>query len=293
MSVAIRAFQGKFGRIALLDMDRPLVTHAHSQCHVLIKAGGEDTYFSVQDKTVPLTDDNIVLINSWEPHAYMHRPNAPRTIILGLYIESAWLIDIEKAFITSGTPGFFPMSGVAMSPAVRSLSSTLAAEMFYGAELAGPELEERLFNLMIAVIESFSQWRAFNLRGCATLRAIPDHRIRRAISYIKANIGADLDTDTLAAQACLSRAHFFKLFQESTNVTPIVYANVLRMEAAIQRVAQMEDSLTHVSETLGFSAPSHFTRFFHQHIGATPSQYRKVVDVLAQSSATIKNQTQR
>lgn len=63
----------------------------------------------------------------------------------------------------------------------------------------------------------------------------------------------------------------------------IVYANVLRMEAAIQRVAQMEDSLAHVSETLGFSAPSHFTRFFHQHLGATPSQYRKVVDVLAQS----------
>jgi AraC-like DNA-binding protein len=293
MSVAIRAFQGKFGRIALLDMDRPLVTHAHSQCHVLIKAGGEDTCFSVQDKTVPLTDDNIVLINSWEPHAYTHRPNAPRTIILGLYIEPTWLIDIEKAFITSGTPGFFPMSGVQMSPTVRRLSSALAVELFYGAELAGPELEERLFSLMIAVIESFAQWRTLNLLRNTALPAIPDHRIRRAIAYMKANIGAELDINTLAAQACLSRAHFFKLFQQSTNVTPIVYANVLRMEAAIQRVAQMEDSLTQVSETLGFSAPSHFTRFFHQHIGATPSQYRKVVDVVAQSSSTSKNQTQR
>ena len=175
------------------------------------------------------------------------------------------------------------MPYVETSPNVRRLAGELAFEMFYGAELAGPELEERLFNLMISVIESFTRWRALNVLGQAKLPAAPDHRIRRAIAYMKANIGAELDISTLAEQACLSRAHFFKLFQQSTNVTPIVYANVLRMEAAIQRVAQMEDSLAHVSETLGFSAPSHFTRFFHQHLGATPSQYRKVVDVLAQS----------
>ena len=41
MSAAVRVLQGKFGRVCLLDMDRPLVTHGHSQCHVLIKARGD------------------------------------------------------------------------------------------------------------------------------------------------------------------------------------------------------------------------------------------------------------
>ena len=61
MSTAVRILQGKFGRVCLLDMDRPLVTHAHSQCHVLIKVSGEDTSFSVRDKSYPLTDHTAVL----------------------------------------------------------------------------------------------------------------------------------------------------------------------------------------------------------------------------------------
>lgn len=282
MSLAVRAFQGQFGRIALLDMNGPLVMHAHSQCHVLLKVGGEDTCFSVRNASVPLTDRAMVLINSWEPHAYTHRPDAPRTLILGLYIEPQWLVGIEKALITSGNPGFFPSACAAVSDAVRYMADSLTTEMLYGAELAGPELEERLFELMIAVIESFSRWRNFGLWQADKPMRVQDPRIRRTLAYMRANVGADLDMDTLASKACLSRAHFFKLFQQSTNVTPLVYANVLRLEAAIQDVAHTQESLAELSGRLGFSAQSHFTRFFHQHVGATPSQYRKVVDVLAQ-----------
>jgi AraC family transcriptional regulator len=102
MSNAIRIFQGKFGRVALLDMDRPLVTHAHSQCHVLLKASGADTFFAVRDRLHPLTDETAVLVNSWEPHCYAHQnPDAPRTVILALYIEPVWLCEIEKRLTSS------------------------------------------------------------------------------------------------------------------------------------------------------------------------------------------------
>lgn len=36
MSTAQRVFHGEFGRVALLDMDQPLVTHSHHQCNVLV-----------------------------------------------------------------------------------------------------------------------------------------------------------------------------------------------------------------------------------------------------------------
>jgi hypothetical protein len=35
MSTALRIAHGAFGRVALLDMDRSLVRHAHHHCHVL------------------------------------------------------------------------------------------------------------------------------------------------------------------------------------------------------------------------------------------------------------------
>ncbi|MGH8843735.1 MAG: helix-turn-helix domain-containing protein, partial [Advenella sp.] len=31
---------------------------------------------------------------------------------------------------------------------------------------------------------------------------------------------------------------------------------------------------------VGFSAPGHFTRFFRQHLGITPGEYRRVVDLM-------------
>ncbi len=50
MSNALRIAHGPFGRVALLDMDRSLVRHAHPHCHVLIKAEGADTQFAVGER---------------------------------------------------------------------------------------------------------------------------------------------------------------------------------------------------------------------------------------------------
>src|SRR5208282_2602600 len=100
-------FQGKFGRVALLDMDRSLVTHAHRTCHVLLKFGGADTAFLVRGKVCPLKDDTAVLVNAWEPHAYTHAPSAPQTIILALYIDPLWLGQIDRALLCSGHSQFF------------------------------------------------------------------------------------------------------------------------------------------------------------------------------------------
>lgn len=280
MSAAVRILQGKFGRVALLDMDRPLVTHGHSQCHVLIKVSGEDTFFSVRDRLYPLTDKSVVLVNSWEPHAYTHHdPDAPGTVILALYIEPMWLGAIEKAFIASGSPGFFPQACVEISTPVRTLANRLAMQMLHGEQLGAQQLETLLSDLMLSVIDTFSEWRTSNNLRKVALSHAPDARIRRSLSYLRANVGADLDIDKLAAEACLSRAHFFKLFQQDTSLTPNLYVNVLRIEAAIDGVSHTRNSLISLSDSLGFSAQSHFTRFFQQHLGAPPSQYRKVVDL--------------
>ena len=281
MSTAVRVLQGKFGRVALLDMDRPLVTHGHSQCHVLIKVSGEDTFFTVRDKVYPLNDQTAVLINSWEPHAYTHHnPDAPRTIILALYIEPLWLGEIEKALIASGHPGFFPQSWWKFPNPSATCRRHWRCRAVW-RQLGAQQLETQLSNLMIAVVDAFSEWRNFNDMRQIVLPQAPDFRIRRAISFMRDNVGIDVDVDKLATEACLSRAHFFKLFQQHTGLTPHLYQNVLRMEAAIEGLTQSRQSLASLSGDLGFSAQSHFTRFFQQHLGAVPSQYRKVVDVYA------------
>jgi AraC family transcriptional regulator len=277
MSTALRITHGAFGRVALLDMDRSLVRHAHPHCHVLIKADGADTQFAVGDGLVQLTERQAVLINTWEPHAYVHYKERPRTIILALYIEPTWLKSFRPNWAASGAPGFFEQPAGDISPRIRRLSMDLAAMMMADPG-ANSEQEQVLSDLMISVIERFTPWRTLS-RSLADIdrnRDRFDWRIRRAVDLLRLEPQAAQDVDALAKEAGLSRAHFYRLFERSTRMTPHVYLNLLRMELAVKSVVHGDDSFAAVSDTLGFSAPSHFTRFFRDHAGVNPSEFRQV-----------------
>jgi AraC-like DNA-binding protein len=276
MSDALRIAHGAFGRVALLDMDRSLVRHAHPHCHVLLKVDGDDTQFLVGDHVAPLTDDLAVLVNAWEPHAYIHDPRRSNALILALYIEPEWLRSFRPNWAASGAPGFFEQSAGAVTAHIRQTALDLAAEMVHEPG-ASRRQEHLLSELMIAVIERFTPWRTIgaSLREIARSNAI-DWRVGRAISLMRTNPAAPLSIEKLANSAGLSRAHFFRLFEESTGVTPHVFLNVLKVELAVGAIMEGDETFAVLSDRLGFSAPAHFTRFFRDHCSVAPSEFRQV-----------------
>ena len=82
--------------------------------------------------------------------------------------------------------------------------------------------------------------------------------------------------DTFAKEAGLSRAHFFRLFQSSIGLPPKVYLNVVRMEQAMEAVLHHDFPVREIVTRLGFSDPAHFTRFFRNNAGVSPSEFRQV-----------------
>ncbi|KAK49125.1 transcriptional regulator [Caballeronia jiangsuensis] len=289
MSSAIKIYQGRFGRVALLDMDAPLIQHAHHHCHLLIKAAGPDTFFAVHDELQPLTGDTAVLINPWEPHAYRHIEHAEqRTVILAMYIEPDWLTAIQHPLVSGGHPRFFPQSCVRMSNHAKKRAEELAMEMWWADSVAAGCLEGLLFELILSVIDPSRSWHESSRQMELSGRRPNDPRIRKAIAYLRENTGAEPDMNRLAEHCGLSRAHFFALFHRCTGVTPNVYLNVLRMETAINDLSASAHSLTDISYDLGFSAPAHFTRFFKQNLGITPSEYRRVVQLYEADSRQVQ-----
>lgn len=280
MSNALRITHGAFGRVALLDMDRSLVRHAHPHCHVLIKVEGADTQFSVGDDLVPLTDRQVVLVNTWKPHAYVHDQRRPPTIILALYIEPEWLKTFRPNWIASGAPEFFERPAGEISPRIRQIALDLAAIMMADPG-ANSAQEVMLSNLMISVIERFVPWRTLTSRftGTDEDRVRFDKRIHRAVFLMRNEQKLPCNVEALAREAGLSRAHFFRLFERSTRMTPHVYMNLLRMEFAVKAAVQTNQNFAALSDQLGFSAPGHFTRFFRDHAGVSPSEFRKVAQM--------------
>lgn len=273
--MALRIMHGLFGRVALLDMDRRLVRHAHPHCHVLLKVDGDNTQFLVGDRLVPLTDSTAVLINAWQTHAYVHDPARRDVLLLALYIEPEWLRTFRPNWEASGAPGFFEQPVGEVTPRIRRLAHGLAAEM-----VADQTDEELLSELMIAVIERFTPWRSIgaSLRERARTQSI-DRRIRRAIALLRADPPGSPDVETLAREAGLSRAHFFRMFEKSTGLSPNVFRSMLRVETAVSSILDSNDTLASISDNLGFSTPAHFTRFFRDHVSVPPSEFRSVVQI--------------
>jgi AraC-like DNA-binding protein len=275
MSTALRIVHGAFGRVALLDMDESLVRHAHPHCHVLLKVEGADTQFVVGDTVYPLTDDTAVLVNGWQPHSYVHYPERPRTVILALYIEPEWLTAFRPGWAASGAPGFFSHPSGDVSPHIRNLAMNLAADMVARPEARAAH-EALLSDLMIAVIERFTPWRSFP----ASIREMSarggDWRIRKAAASMRSEAGRDAALDSFARDAGLSRSHFFRLFEASVGVPPKVYLNVVRMEQAVDAVLNRSANISEISHQLGFAEPAHFTRFFRNHSGVSPREFRNV-----------------
>ena len=281
MTKALRIAQGSFGRVALLDMDAPLVSHVHSQCHVILKASGANSAFYVSEERLPITERTAILVNAWEPHYFFSEPDFPRTVYLVLYIEPQWLATLHRPFQLSGHPCFFPRPCVEITTRIRKLADNLIGELLSLIPVSRDKLEPALFELMLAISEQFSAWGRIDQLVRAEGLQLPDSRIQRAISYIDSNLGMSLAADSLATAAHMSRAQFFVRFRRATGMTPNFFISMRRTEAACRQLARQDEhvSVGRVAEELGFSDQGHFTRFIRGQLGVTPSEYRRVVQV--------------
>lgn len=273
MSKAVRIRHGPFGRIALLDFDRPLIRHAHSQAHLLIKVGGADTRFGIGERVYPLTADRGVYVHTWQLHHYPHADLGKHAIILAIYLESSWLAARWPR------AGFCAVdNALQITPQSRELIDQLHFELLDVESIHFSVLEQMLAQLIAALTPADRE-----RRGRATFNTIDedglDRRIRKAVGYMRGHVGDRIDLGRLALQAGLSRQHMFELFQREVQLTPGVFWNMLRMESALDQLCDRRVPVGTVSANLGFTAQSNFTRFFRDIQGIGPKEYRNVVGI--------------
>ena len=278
MSSAIKIFQGRFGRVALLNMSTSLIGHAHHHCHFLIKVGGADSAFRVRGQLTPLTQKQAVLVNAWEHHAYEHQ-SPEQTQILALYIEPSWLAEIQRSLVASGHPHFFMHSTAILSEQTLKNVESFLLEFWWSDEFSAARLEQLLFDLVIDILRSHSQWHELPQLMRMRPHVAKDPRIRHAMALMQQEECQSLIAVDFAQQVGLSRAHFYTLFLRDVGVSPLVYANVLRFEAAVRRLSLNKEAVADIAHDLGFSASSHFSRFFREHLGITPRDYRQKVSL--------------
>jgi AraC-like DNA-binding protein len=278
MSTALAVHHGVFGRVALYSLDRSMALHAHREGHLIFQVEGPPASVRVDETCCRLARGEAVAVSPWQPHNYQCEHPPTPSLSLTLYISPSWFLEASRRASSSLR---FGRNTIEVTEPIQTLIYRVTQCMLEDADksfIAG-----YLFELTQQCFDQSWQWVE---DGACALRSVPmvrDFRVRNSIRLMQQRLHHEVALNKIARDAGLSRPHFYKLFRQQVGITPNIYLNTLRMEAAISRLTTSFDHVTDIGLDLGFSSQASFTRFFIANVGIAPSDYRRVVRIAAAS----------
>ena len=93
-------------------------------------------------------------------------------------------------------------------------------------------------------------------------------------AYIESNIDKDLSLPALCKRFFISKNTLYKLFRNEYGCTVGEFISGCRINEAKRRLAESNDTVIAISDSLGFASYAYFCRFFKSITGFTPTEYR-------------------
>ncbi len=109
----------------------------------------------------------------------------------------------------------------------------------------------------------------------AKISALPGNRLARVKDFVESSLDQDLTLESLAREAGYSRAHFLRMFRESTGTTPHQYVMQRRIAHAEKLLSANQLGVADIAVACGFSSQAHLTLAFKKQTGVTPAEYRR------------------
>ena len=103
-----------------------------------------------------------------------------------------------------------------------------------------------------------------------------NRRLLRARDAMDRTYGSALDIPALARIAFVSEAHFIRAFRATFGETPHRYLQRRRVERALYLLRCTDRSITDICFDVGFTSLGTFSRTFHDIVGGSPSDYRRL-----------------
>ncbi|AUW59702.1 AraC family transcriptional regulator [Sphingobium sp. SCG-1] len=120
------------------------------------------------------------------------------------------------------------------------------------------------------------------------LTAIKDPAVARALSVIHARYAHDLDVETLAREAGVSRTVLGERFAELIGEPPMRYCARWRMRVAATRLMDGNDTTATIAYSVGFGSEAAFNRAFKREYGEPPAAWKRRTDEQARVAHDIQ-----
>lgn len=198
------------------------------------------------------------LIDGKLPHSYRTRGN-----------------DWECIFLTFNGPGMsyryqlFSQSGNACFH--QSLNGMLPSELTALAQIFDNNesimqeylISHKLDDILILLLQE----RMVSKKGS-------NKEIDHIAGYIQRHYAENLTLDQLAAKSSLSKYHLCKLFKATMNMTINDYVTHVRVQAAMDMLANTNLPANKIAHKVGLDNENYFYRLFKKETGLTPKEYK-------------------
>lgn len=123
--------------------------------------------------------------------------------------------------------------------------------------------------------EEFIEPKGIVVRESSSYTATNDQLVASGLDYIKSNIRENLSVKEISNALGVSRSNLDKRFKKSLGITAGKAIDYQRANYMRKMLLDTTFTLCKISELSGFTKQSHFTRYFKQAAGISPSEYRK------------------
>lgn len=116
---------------------------------------------------------------------------------------------------------------------------------------------------------------ASRLRLTAKTHSSPPHWLLRARDMVHARFREGIRLADIAREAGVHPSHLAHSFRTHFGVPVAAYARALRLQWAIERLADPTLAIADIAASAGFSDQSHLTRECRRSLGVSPAEYRR------------------
>jgi signal transduction histidine kinase/ligand-binding sensor domain-containing protein/AraC-like DNA-binding protein/AmiR/NasT family two-component response regulator len=105
--------------------------------------------------------------------------------------------------------------------------------------------------------------------------SMDDRFMEKIYKIIRENLrNFDFDAGMLHEKAGMSRVHLFRKLKALTGLSPGTLIRRVRLETGAMYLLNHSGNITEVSNSVGISNPSYFTKCFRRHFGMSPKEYK-------------------
>ena len=104
-----------------------------------------------------------------------------------------------------------------------------------------------------------------------------DEGLQAALDYIVANLHKELSVLSIAKATGISKTALYKKFHQALGCTVSEYINRKRVESAAVLMKSTDLSMEEISQKVGFTSASYFSRTFKRINGVSPVNYKKML----------------